>query len=89
MPGRRYTVHGRVQGVGFRWWTRSQAQRLGLAGTVRNLPDGTVEVRASAPAGTLERFEALLRQGPPGAEVKRVETEPAEEVSQGGFEILK
>ena len=39
-------VDGHVQGVGFRWWTRSQARRLGLRGTVANLPDGRVEVIA-------------------------------------------
>ena len=39
-------VDGYVQGVGFRWWTRSQARRLGLRGTVANLPDGRVQVVA-------------------------------------------
>jgi acylphosphatase len=39
-------VDGYVQGVGFRWWTRSHARRLGLLGTVANLPDGRVEVIA-------------------------------------------
>jgi acylphosphatase len=42
-------VDGRVQGVGFRWWTRSQARRLGLRGTAVNLPDGRVEVIAEGP----------------------------------------
>lgn len=50
-------VTGRVQGVGFRWWTRARALELGLAGWARNLDDGRVEVVAE---GTRERAEALL-----------------------------
>lgn len=50
-------VHGRVQGVGFRWWTRGRALALGLAGSAGNLADGRVEVVAEGPR---ERCEALL-----------------------------
>jgi acylphosphatase len=50
-------VHGHVQGVGFRWWTRSRALALGLVGSARNLPDGRVEVVAE---GTRDACEALL-----------------------------
>lgn len=56
-------VRGRVQGVGFRWWVRSQALELGLAGYARNLPDRRVEVVAQGPAGAvsslLERLEEM------------------------------
>lgn len=54
-------VHGHVQGVGFRWWTRSRALQLGLVGSASNLPDGRVEVVAEGPRGACERLLALLR----------------------------
>lgn len=56
-------VHGRVQGVGFRWWTRARALELGLAGHAANLPDGRVEVVAEGPRGACERLLELLRGG--------------------------
>jgi len=52
-------VHGFVQGVGFRWWTRSRALELGLVGSASNLADGRVEVVAE---GTRDACEALLTQ---------------------------
>jgi len=51
-----FRVTGRVQGVGFRWWTRAQATRLGVEGTVRNAADGSLSVR---PAGTLAHLIRL------------------------------
>lgn len=56
-------VHGSVQGVGFRWWTRSRALELGLAGSARNLADGRVEVVAQGPKEHCERLLAALRSG--------------------------
>lgn len=70
---RAYRVVGRVQGVGFRWWTRGVAEQLGLGGTVRNLADGSVEVRAAGPEDALDRLEESLRRGPRLARVDRVE----------------
>lgn len=55
------TVHGRVQGVGFRWWTREQLTRLGLTGSARNLGDGSVEVVARGDAVAIEQLLATLR----------------------------
>jgi acylphosphatase len=54
-------VHGRVQGVGFRWWTRSRAAELGLRGYASNLDDGRVEVVAEGPREHCERLLDLLR----------------------------
>lgn len=65
-------VHGRVQGVGFRWFVRTEARRLGLAGWVRNLPDGTVEMRASGIAQFLSALEQAIQRGPEGASVTQI-----------------
>jgi acylphosphatase len=58
-------VRGRVQGVGFRWWTRSRALELGLAGSAANLDDGRVEVIAEGPRVRCEQLLELLREDPP------------------------
>jgi acylphosphatase len=71
-----FRVRGRVQGVGFRWWTRAQASRLGVAGTVRNAADGSVEVHARGPESALAALERLLAEGPPHARVEAVEPIP-------------
>ncbi|AUH69315.1 MULTISPECIES: acylphosphatase [Gordonia] len=54
-------VHGRVQGVGFRWWTRSRALELGLVGYASNQPDGRVLVVAEGPHESLTALLAALR----------------------------
>lgn len=71
-----YRIHGRVQGVGFRWWARSHAVRLGLAGSIRNCADGTVEVHVRGPSGAVAEFTGLLGQGPPGATVTSLQEIP-------------
>jgi len=71
----RAVVSGRVQGVGFRYFTRSAASRLSLGGFVRNLPDGRVEVSAAGDRRALEALLVVLRQGPPGAAVRGVDVE--------------
>lgn len=57
-------VHGHVQGVGFRWWTRSRALELGLAGHATNLQDGRVQVVAEGPRVDCEKLLTLLREEP-------------------------
>jgi acylphosphatase len=66
-------VHGRVQGVGFRYFVLHHARALGLVGTARNLADGTVEVYAEGERAALAQLERDLRGGPPAADVTRVE----------------
>jgi len=84
-----FRVTGRVQGVGFRWWTRAQALRLGLAGTVRNADDGSVEVQARGTDHAVAELERLLNQGPPHARVRAVEHfEPALADEAAGFEVV-
>jgi acylphosphatase len=74
-PRQRLTAraHGRVQGVGFRVFTRREAERLGLSGHVRNEPDGTVSVVAEGPRQRLETLLAALHRGPRNARVERVD----------------
>jgi acylphosphatase len=67
---RRFVVSGRVQGVGFRYFTEDRAVREGLHGYVRNLPDGRVEIVAEGEADALERFERAVQGGPAGARVE-------------------
>jgi acylphosphatase len=69
----RWLIAGRVQGVGFRWFVRHQAENLGITGWARNLPDGRVEVAASGAAPMLERFDRALRRGPRFSDVEHVE----------------
>jgi len=85
---RAFRVTGRVQGVGFRWWTQRTARGLGLGGSVRNLADGGVEVQAVGPADRVAELEAALREGPSVSRVDRVEEIPANpSVSGADFSI--
>ena len=61
-----------MQGVGFRWWTRSRALELGLVGHAANLPDGRVEVVAEGSREACERLLAALRSGSTPGQVQRV-----------------
>jgi acylphosphatase len=67
------TVHGRVQGVSFRYYTRRRATELGVTGIVRNARNGTVEVVAEGQRAVLDELLAFLRVGPPAAVVTRVD----------------
>jgi acylphosphatase len=69
---RRLVISGRVQGVGFRWFARDAAQREGLTGWVRNLPDGRVEALIEGEAEAVERVERTLHRGPGSAHVTGV-----------------
>ena len=72
MASYRFLVSGRVKGVGFRYFARQSAARLGVAGFARNLADGSVEVIAEGEPAALEAFEDALRHGPSFAEVMNV-----------------
>jgi acylphosphatase len=65
-------VHGRVQGVGFRWWTRSRALELGLTGYAANRPDGRVQVVAQGPRDACEQLLLLLQGGKTPGQVDTV-----------------
>lgn len=71
----RAVVTGRVQGVGFRWTTAHGAARHGVAGFVRNLPDGRVEAELEGARDAVDAVLQVLRAGPPAATVTGVEVE--------------
>ncbi len=75
LVARRFVLSGRVQRVGFRYFAYEAAEREGITGYVRNLPDGRLEIVAEGEAGAVGRFESAIRQGPPAARVGEVETE--------------
>jgi acylphosphatase len=77
-----------VQGVGFRWWTHAQAQRLGVTGTVRNCADGSVEVLARGTDDQLAELRRLLDQGPVTAAVETVDEAETSGVPGESFEIV-
>lgn len=62
-------VYGRVQGVGFRYFTYTKAIELGLSGWVKNLADGSVEIKAVGSKELLDRFLAYIKVGPTYSEV--------------------
>lgn len=78
---RRLRIRGRVQGVGFRAATQRAARRAGLAGWVRNRPDGSVEAVFEGPAEAVEQIVLWCRRGPPAAVVAALDA--AEEPSEG------
>jgi len=82
---RRLLVHGRVQGVGFRWFVRRAAQSRSLAGWAANRPDGTVEVVLEGEPETVYSVDRLVREGPRGAQVERVEAADEEPEGLTGF----
>ncbi|WP_087118271.1 acylphosphatase [Corynebacterium urinipleomorphum] len=83
-------VSGHVQGVGFRWWTRSRALELGLAGYAKNLQYGRVEVVAEGDQGDVDKLLALLEEQPSSAdrpgEVRTVVAQYSEPKGASGFE---
>ena len=78
---RRIVVHGRVQGVGFRYFVQRAAGRLGLAGSVANNPDGTVEIVVEGDAEGIEQLIKQVWKGPP---MSRVELLDVAEIAPTG-----
>lgn len=81
----RALVSGRVQGVGFRWWTRARALELGLAGHAKNLDDGRVEVDAEGPSDRVDALVAALRSGDTPGHVDDVVTSSLTPSGRRGF----
>ena len=76
-------VHGAVQGVGFRYYARSAAHRLGVHGYVQNLADGTVKIVCEGSEKAVDEMARWLNSGPPSARVTRVDSHPYEPT--GGY----
>ena len=81
----RIKVKGYVQGVGFRWFVRDSARALGLAGYVRNVSDGSVEILAAGETGKISELIKGLYSGP--GSVSAVETSGTTSSVPPGFEI--
>ncbi|QNK83897.1 acylphosphatase [Nakamurella sp. PAMC28650] len=78
-------VHGQVQGVGFRWWTRARALERGLTGSATNLPGGRVQVIAEGPEAGCRQLLGLLRGGHTPGVVTLVVEQFAEPRGETGF----
>lgn len=84
---RHVVVQGRVQGVSFRWTCKEAADRLGVAGWVRNRPDGTVEVVAEGDETAVDELLAWCRRGPRHAVVSDVQVSIEQPLGDVGFAI--
>lgn len=85
---KRLVVKGRVQGVGFRYFTQQKATRLGIVGFVRNLVDGCVEIEAEGAVEDMEIFLGEINRGPSSARVTQVEQQALpKQIELESFEI--
>ena len=88
MVRRHIQVTGQVQGVGFRWFAKMTASRLGLTGWVRNCPDGSVELEIQGDPYSVEDFLQAVSQGPGYAQVDQVHTAPRELEDEHSFRVV-
>jgi acylphosphatase len=84
----RVRVHGRVQGVFFRAETRDRARSLGLAGWVRNCPDGSVEAVFEGDRGRVESMVDWCGRGPSGASIDSLDVEWEQPAGEGAFSVV-
>jgi acylphosphatase len=85
---RHVRIEGAVQGVGFRWWAVQRAGEFRLRGTVRNLPDGAVDVHVEGNGDDIDRFMTALSRGPRSARVDHIrELEAGNEPLPDNFEV--
>lgn len=86
MIARHLRIHGRVQGVGYRYAFENMAEQFGLRGWVRNRLDGTVEAHIEGNPTAVEAMMTWSRRGPPAASVSQVEVQELEPESHTAFE---
>jgi acylphosphatase len=84
----RVRVHGRVQGVFFRVETRDRARSLGLAGWVRNCPDGSVEAVFEGDRARVESMVDWCGRGPSGASIDSLDVEWEQPTGEGAFTVV-
>ena len=89
MIGRRVFYEGRVQGVGCRWTTKNLARGYDVTGSVRNLPDGRVELLASGEVDEVEAFLEAIAESDLKAHIKKVDAHAIPPLNVGGFEIAR
>ena len=82
-------VTGRVQGVGFRYYTKLEADKLGLRGTVKNEPDGSVTIQVIGPDKVVRAFLEWCHKGPATALVDGLDYSESLILEADGFEILR
>jgi acylphosphatase len=88
VQAKRILVHGRVQGVGFRFFVQHMANRFNLTGDVRNTPESTVEITVEGDARQIARFLREVEKGPSLARVERVDVWDVEPTGgYGSFQI--
>jgi acylphosphatase len=82
-------IQGKVQGVGFRFWTQTEAQKLGLSGWVRNGSDGSVTARIAGPEQAVSTMLQRFKEGPAAAAVLNVTSEAVDgDPLADGFNIV-
>lgn len=81
------TVRGEVQGVGYRYTMRMVAREAGVAGWVRNRPDGSVEAEVEGTPGQVDEVLAWMADGPPGSLVESATVTDAAPTGERGFEV--
>lgn len=89
MAARRFVVKGKVQGVGFRFFMVTCAEALGLAGWVRNTPEGTVEIHAEGSEEQLNELAFDISRGPRYARVSGVEAREVPPEGLSGFRQVR
>ncbi|OOF51695.1 acylphosphatase [Rodentibacter genomosp. 1] len=85
---KQFFIYGRVQGVGFRYFSWKEAEKLGIKGSVRNRVDGSVEVIAQGNESQLRGFEQWLREGPKTAKVEKIIVNDHRDIIADHFSII-
>jgi acylphosphatase len=88
MVALRLTIKGKVQGIGFRWFAKQVAQSQAIEGTVKNLPNGDVEIFCQGSIYNLSLFTDAMRKGPKDAEVNSLDIKKTEDQGFTGFKII-